>query len=61
MIDNKCRSCKYSKDWYGDACYCMKYGIMITYGKMSCKGHALYHMRNRNYEGGLANDGDGSD
>ena len=36
---NKCLHCLNAKDRYGNSCYCIKYGIIITYGKGRCKGY----------------------
>ena len=36
---NKCRSCLNAKDRFKESCYCIKYGIIITYGKGKCKGY----------------------
>ena len=36
---NKCRYCLNAKDWFRSSCYCIKYGIIITYGKSRCKGY----------------------
>lgn len=36
---NVCKSCANAKDRFGESCYCIKYGIIITYGKAKCKGH----------------------
>ena len=31
-----CRTCKYAKDKGHNSCYCVKYGIIIGYGKTRC-------------------------
>lgn len=35
MID-VCRRCKHAKDKGHNSCYCVKYGIIIGYGKTHC-------------------------
>ena len=36
---NLCKGCEYAKDRFRDSCYCVMYGIIITYGKEKCKGY----------------------
>ena len=36
---NLCKGCQHSKDRYKESCYCVQYGIIISYGKKACKGY----------------------
>ena len=39
MPKNICKSCVYAKNRFREACYCVKYGIIISYGKEACTGY----------------------
>jgi hypothetical protein len=34
-----CKECRHGKDRFRESCYCVKYGIMIGYGKRECEGY----------------------
>lgn len=36
---NVCCACRFSKDRFRDSCYCVQYGMIIGYGKKTCKGY----------------------
>ena len=36
---NICQSCRNAKDKFRESCYCVQYGIIVTYGKTKCKGY----------------------
>ena len=36
---NLCKGCQHSKDRFRENCYCVQYGIIISYGKKACKGY----------------------
>lgn len=36
---NLCKTCKWSKDKWHDACYCVYYGFIVSRGKDKCWGH----------------------
>lgn len=36
--DNICKYCQHSKDRFRESCYCIMYGIIVTYGKQKCRG-----------------------
>lgn len=37
--DGVCVKCEHAKQKHNDSCYCVKYGIIIGYGKVSCDGY----------------------
>lgn len=36
---NLCKGCRFAKDRFRESCFCVQYGIIITYGKKTCKGY----------------------
>ena len=36
-----CPSCKWAKQKNRESCYCVKYGIIIGYSKIECRGHEV--------------------
>lgn len=48
---NKCLYCLNSKNWFKGSCYCIKYGIIITYGKEKCNG-LEYSLKKSQSDGG---------
>ena len=36
---NICNICRYAKDRFRESCYCTMYGIIISFGKVKCKGY----------------------
>ena len=34
-----CKNCKYAKDKWNDACYCVYYGYIVSRGKTDCWGY----------------------
>ena len=36
---NICKICRNAKDRFRESCYCVQYGIIVTYGKSKCKGY----------------------
>ena len=48
---NKCRYCLNGKNWFKGSCYCIKYGIIIAYGKSGCKGYEQGVKVNKEVEG----------
>lgn len=36
---NLCKKCQYAKDGFRDSCFCLEYGIIVTYGKTACNGY----------------------
>ena len=38
---NLCASCKWAKDRWHDACYCVYYGFVVSREKTDCWGHEI--------------------
>ena len=36
--DGCCMNCEWAKSKFRESCYCVKYGIVIGYTKITCKG-----------------------
>lgn len=36
---NGCGGCAWAKNHHGGACYCVKYGYVVGYPKIDCKGY----------------------
>lgn len=34
-----CLDCQHARQRFRESCYCIKYGITIGYGKVSCEGY----------------------
>lgn len=47
-IRNLCKDCRWAKDHFGESCFCVHYGIIVTYGKEKCKGHGKVRQQEDN-------------
>lgn len=37
--ESVCVECRHAKHRSGESCYCIKYGIIIGYNKVDCRGY----------------------
>ena len=38
-VTNICKDCKWGKDHFKDACYCVQYGYIVSKAKTKCGGY----------------------